>query len=107
LNGLHIYRTKGQPLTRWRLGRDIMDPPSKWFRNHPRSQHRCENCYRIRTAANMQVFAYYDYTRYVCAPKCEPSTYKERSARLRKWRAKTDRAVVAASASPGKETPRE
>lgn len=81
---LHIYRVGAQPYTKWRVGRDILPKPSKWFCNDPRKQSWCEDCYRTRWAQNLEIYVYYDHSKVVCKSGCEPSNYRERYARRRK-----------------------
>lgn len=64
---VHIFTTRDQPYTKWRLGRDIIDPPTRWFRCSPRKQAWCHICMRKRWAKNLKVRAYYDQTIVSCA----------------------------------------
>jgi hypothetical protein len=89
---IHIYRIRSQPLTRWRIGSDILSRPSRWFHENPRRQCRCHKCYRLRYAKNLSIQVRYDGSYVFCADGCPPSTYKERYARLRKWRAQSEEA---------------
>lgn len=90
MSALHIYTTNKQPLTKWRVGTDILPKPSPWFRENPRSQHVCHICYRKRYARNLSIQVYYDQSIVSCNGKCAPSLYKERYARLRKLRAESN-----------------
>ena len=81
---IHIYTTHSQPLTRWRLGTNILPKPSKWFIENPRSQHVCHFCYRTRYARNLSIKVYYDKSDVYCTGGCEKSNYRERYNRLRK-----------------------
>jgi hypothetical protein len=84
---LHIYTTNSQPLTKWRIGTNILEKPSKWFRENPRSQHYCHLCYRKRYARNLAIKVYYAHSLVHCAEGCVYSPYREKYARLRKLRA--------------------
>jgi hypothetical protein len=67
---VHIYTTNAQPLTRWRIGTNILPKPSRWFTCSPRRQQRCENCLRLRYARNLVIRVYYDCSRVSCAEPC-------------------------------------
>lgn len=79
---LHVFTVRGQPLTRYDVGRPI--GRRMIVRNNPRRQFRCENCYKLRHAKNLVIQVYYDCHRIWCREKCESIKYKDKRAFWRK-----------------------
>lgn len=65
---LHVYTTKVQPLTRYKVdfGDRVMT-----FECSPRALYWCERCRRRRWASKLHIQVYYDGSRIFCVEPCK------------------------------------